>query len=376
MLRTLWQLSSVRPGFDPNNVLTMTVPVPANRFATPAAQITFFEQVLHQVRATPSVESAGVIDDLPLDNGGSHQPVAIEGQPVLPMADQPEVDVRVISPGYLRTMRVPLLRGRDLSDSDVAGRTPVVLISESMANRFWPNEDPLGKHLTLTFFPNVAREVVGIVGDVKLDSLDETRPVATVYWPLDQIFAPPSEPWRSFGLSLAVRTSTDPMSAVSAVTSAVRQVDPESPVVDVVSMNGLISNSLSPQRSNMLLLAAFAGLALVLTAVGIYSVLAYTVRRRVREIGIRMALGASHSDVLKMVIADGMKPILLGVGIGFAAALALGRVVSSLLYGVPANDPLTFAMVALLLVAVGLLATVVPAYRATRVEPIRTLREE
>ena len=145
---------------------------------------------------------------------------------------------------------------------------------------------------------------------------------------------------------------------------------------DVISMNGLISNSLSPQRSNMLLLAAFAGLALVLTAVGIYSVLAYTVRRRVREIGIRMALGASHSDVLKMVIADGLKPILLGVGIGLAAALALGRVVSSLLYGVHSADPLTFAMVALLLVAVGLLATVVPAYRATRVEPIRTLREE
>ena len=376
MVRTLWQLSSVQPGFDPNNVLTMSIPVPANKFTTPAAQTAFFDRVLQQVRATPGVESAGVIDDLPLDNGGSHQPVAIEGQPVLPMADQPELDVRLISSGYLRALRVPLLRGRDIRDSDVADKTPVALVSESMAKRFWPNEDPLGKHLTLTFFPNKVREVVGVVGDLKLDSLDETRPVATVYWPLDQLFAPPSEPWRSFGLSLAVRTSSDPMSAVSAVTSAVRQVDPETPVTDVVSMNGLISNSLSPQRSNMLLLVAFAGLALVLTAVGIYSVLAYTVRRRVREIGIRMALGASHSDVLKMVIADGMKPILLGVGIGFAAALALGRVVSSLLYGVPATDPLTFAMVALLLVAVGLLAMVVPAYRATRVEPIRILREE
>jgi len=211
---------------------------------------------------------------------------------------------------------------------------------------------------------------------VKLDSLDETRPVATVYWPLDQMFAPPSEPWRSFGMSLAVRTSADPLSAASAVTTAVRQVDPQTPVIDVINMNGLISNSLLPQRFNMLLLAAFAGLALVLTAVGIYSVLAYTVRRRVREISIRMALGASHSDVLKMVIADGLKPILLGVGIGFAAALALGRVVSSLLYGVHPTDPLTFAMVALLLVSVGLLAIVVPAYRATRVEPLGNLREE
>jgi putative ABC transport system permease protein len=376
MLRTLSQLSSVHPGFDPNNVLTMTVPVPANKFATAAAQSAFFDRVLQQVRRIPGVESAGVVDDLPLGNGGSHQPVAIEGQPVVPMADQPEVDVRLISPGYLRTFRVPLLRGRDIRDSDVAGRTPVALVSESMAKRFWPNQDPLGKHLTLTFFPNEVREVVGIIGDVKLDSLDETRPVATVYWPLDQMVAPPSEPWRSFGMSLALRTSGDPLSAVSAVTAAVRQVDPQTPVTEVISMNGLISNSLAPQRSNMLLLGAFAGLALVLTAVGIYSVLAYTVRRRVREIGIRMALGASHSRVLKMVVADGLKPILLGVGIGFAAALALGRVVSSLLYGVRSTDPLTFAMVALLLVSVGLLATAVPAYRATRVEPIRTLREE
>jgi predicted permease len=292
------------------------------------------------------------------------------------MADQPEVDVRLISPGYLRTMRVPLLSGRDLTESDEAGRTPTVLISESMAKRFWPNQNPLGKHLTMTFYPGVAREIVGVIGDVKLDSLNETRPTETIYWPLDQIFATPGEPWRSFPMSLAVRTSIDPMSAVSAVTAAVHQVDPETPVTEVLTMNELISNSLHPQRSNMLLLAAFAGLALVLTAVGIYSVLSYAVRRRVREIGIRMALGASHSDVLKMVVADGMKPILLGVGIGFAVALALGRVVSSLIYGVRPTDPMTFAAVSSLLIAVGVLATIVPAYRAMRVEPVRTLRDE
>jgi putative ABC transport system permease protein len=376
MVRTLWELSNVKPGFDPNSLLTMTVSIPANKFATPTAYISFFERVLQQVRTSPGVESAGVIDDLPMGDGGSHQPVSVEGQPVVPMADQPEVDVRLISPGYLRTMRVPLLSGRDLTDGDVAGRNPAVIISESMAKRFWPNENPLGKHLTLTFYPGVAREIVGVVGDVKLDSLDETRPVATVYWPLDQIFAPPSEAWRSFPMSLAVRTGADPMSAVTAVTSAVHEVDPETPVTDVLSMNELISNSLSPQRSNMLLLAAFAALALVLTAVGIYSVLSYAVRRRVREIGIRMALGASHSDVLKMVVVDGIKPILLGVGIGLAIALGLGRVVSSLIFGVRPTDPLTFATVASLLVAVGVLATIVPAYRATRVEPVRTLRDE
>jgi ABC-type antimicrobial peptide transport system permease subunit len=177
-------------------------------------------------------------------------------------------------------------------------------------------------------------------------------------------------------MSLAVRTSADPASAISGVTSAVHRVDPETPVVGVVTMEGLISASLSPQRFNVLLLGAFAGLALVLAAVGIYSVLSYSVRRRVREIGIRMALGATPSDVLQMVVADGMKPILLGVALGLAAAFALSRVVTSLIYGVRATDPLTFAGVALLLVAVGLLATILPAYRATRVEPVRTLREE
>jgi predicted permease len=377
MIRSLLRLSSVQPGFDPNNVLTARLTVPGTKFSSPAAQINFYDQVLRQVRATPGVESAGLIDSLPMNNGGSHQPVAVEGQAVVPMADQPEVDVRMVSPGYLRAMRVPVLRGRDLSDADVAARPPVVFISESMAKRFWPNENPIGKHITLTFFSDVRREVAGVVGDVKQDSLDQTRPVETLYWPLSQLTVPPpSEAWRSFGMSLAERTSADPASAISGVTSAVHRVDPETPVVGVVTMEGLISASLSPQRFNVFLLGAFAGLALVLAAVGIYSVLSYSVRRRVREIGIRMALGATPSDVLQMVVADGMKPILLGVALGLAAAFALSRVVTSLIYGVRATDPLTFAGVALLLVAVGLLATIFPAYRATRVEPVRTLREE
>jgi predicted permease len=376
MIRSLLRLSSVQPGFDPNNVLTARLTVPGTKFSGAAAQINFYDQVLRQVRATPGVESAGLIDNLPIDDGGSHQPVAVEGQPVVPMADQPEVDVRLISPGYFEAMRIPLLRGRELNDADAAGRPPVVFISESMAKRFWPQENPIGKHITLTFYAGVAREVAAVVGDVKQDSLDQTRPVETLYWPMSQLTVPASEAWRSFGMSLAVRTSTDPASATSGVTSAVHQVDPETPVVGVVTMEGLISASLSPQRFNVLLLGAFAGLALVLAAVGIYSVLSYSVRRRVREIGIRMALGATPTDVLHMVVADGMKPILLGVAIGLAAAFALSRVVTSLIYGVRSTDPLTFAGVALLLVAVGLFATILPAYRATCVEPVRTLREE
>jgi putative ABC transport system permease protein len=376
MIRSLWELRKVRPGFDPGNVLTMTVPLPRNRFLSPAGEIGFFQEALTRVRALPSVESAGVIDDLPLNGGGSHQPFTIEGRPAPPMSEQPEVDVRVISPGYIRAMHIPILRGRDLSDSDVAGRPGVVLISQSLARRFWPNEDPIGRHITLTFFPDVVREVVGIVGDTKLDSLDETRPVATIYHALAQLTVPPSEPWRSFPMSFAVRTNSDPINSVTAVTAAIHQAAPDLPVVDVISMNEIIAQSVSPQRFNMLLLASFAGLALILAAVGIYSVLSYTVRRRVREIGIRMALGASNKDVVQLVLTDGLKPILVGVALGLAAALALSRVVSSLIYGVRATDPLTFAAVALLLLLVGIFATILPAYRATCIEPVRTLREE
>ena len=376
MIRSLWELRKVQPGFDPHNVLTMTVPLPRNRYSSPAGQVAFFQEVLTRIRALPGIDSAGVIDDLPLDGGGSHQPFSIEGRPVQQMSDQPEVDVRLISPGYIHAMHIPILRGRDLSDADVAGRPGAVLISDSLARRFWPNEDPIGRHLTLTFFPDIVREVVGIVGDVKLDSLDETRPVATIYHPLAQVSVSPGEAWRSFGMTFTVRTHSDPVNSISAVTGAIHQVGPDLPVVDVMSMNDVIAQSVSPQRFNMLLLACFAGLALVLAAVGIYSVLSYTVRRRVREIGIRMALGASHSDVVRMVLTDGLKPILMGIALGLVAAIALSRVVASLIFGVRATDPLTFAAVALLLMLVGVFATIVPAYRATRIEPVRILREE
>jgi putative ABC transport system permease protein len=376
MIRSLWELRKVQPGFDAHNVLTMTVPLPRNRFSSPSGEISFFQDALTRVRALPGVASAGVIDDLPLNGGGSNQPFTIEGRPAPPMSEQPEVDVRVISPGYVRAMHIPVLRGRDLNDADVAGRPGAVLISDSLARRFWPNEDPIGRHITLTFFPGVVREIVGVVGDTKMDSLDQSRPSAAIYHALAQLTAPPSEPWGSFPMSFAVRTSSDPMNSATAVTGAIHQAAPDLPVVEVMSMNEIIAQSVSPQRFNMLLLACFAGLALVLAAVGIYSVLSYTVRRRVREIGIRMALGASNQDVVRMILTDGLKPILFGVVLGLGAALALSRVVSSLIYGVRATDPLTFAAVALLLLIVGIFATIIPAYRATRIEPVRILREE
>ncbi len=376
MIRSFQQLHGVNPGFDSRNVLTMTAMVSRSKFPMPAQQINFFDRVLQRVRALPGVESAGVIDDIPLNDQGSHQPVAIEGRPVLPMSEQPEVDVRLVSAGYMNSLHIPILRGRDITDSDLAGRPAVVLISESMARQFWPGEDPLGKRLTLTFFPDAVREVVGIVGDVKLDGLDQTRPSSTLYFPLSQISTPADGGWSSFPMTLVVRSESGPSGMVSLVSNAVHGVDPEIPVRDILTMDDLVTNSLSQQRFNMLLLGAFAGLALLLAAVGIYSVLSYSVRRSVREIGIRLALGARLGDVLRTVVIEGMKPTLLGVAIGSAGALALGRVLASLVFEVKPTDPLTFVAVTMLLVAVAFLASVIPAYRATKVDPMVALRYE
>jgi putative ABC transport system permease protein len=376
MIRSLWLLRGVNPGFDASNVLTMNVQVPPTKFATPLQQFQFFDRTLNQVRALPGVESAGVIDDLPLTGGGSHQPILIEGHPAVPMSEQPEVDVRVISPGYLQALRVPLRRGRALDSSDTPDRPAVVLISETMAKRFWPNEDALGKHLTMSFLPGKSREIVGIVGDIKLDALDIAEPSATLYVPVSQVGVPLMGGWRSFPMSLVVRATLPPASLVAPITSTIHQIDAQTPLLQVSTMDEILANSLSQRRFNMLLFAAFAGLALLLAAVGIYSVLAYAVRRRFREIGIRMALGAEIVDVLRMVVFEGMLPTLIGVGIGLAGALALGRLLSNLIYGVQASDPLTFAAVSLLLTVVALFACLVPAYRATKVEPIKALRDE
>ena len=376
LIRSLWMLRGVNPGFDPDHVITMSLSIPSTKFATPQRQISFYDRVLRRVQALPSVQSDGVIDALPLTGGGSHQPVQIEGRPLQAMADQPEVDVRLISPGYRSAMHIPLLRGRDLNDSDVAGTPGVVLISQSMARQFWPNEDPIGKRLTMYFFPQMTREVVGVVADVKDDALSQTRSASMLYMPLGQISAGRDGQWQSFGMTLAVRTHTDPRSVISAITNAVTEIDNEVPLLYVRTMQDTIDESLLQQRFTMLLLSGFAGLALLLAAVGIYSVLAYAVRSRVREIGIRMALGAEIRDVVGMVVADGLKPTCIGVAVGLACALALGRVMANLLYGVAASDPLTIAAVTLLLVLVALFASVIPAYRATRIDPLSALREE
>ncbi|HET9791863.1 MAG TPA: FtsX-like permease family protein, partial [Candidatus Angelobacter sp.] len=307
---------------------------------------------------------------------GSHQPIAIEGRPAVPMSEQPEVDVRIASTGYLQSMRIPVVRGRDFNDADTADHPGVIMVSEAMAKRFWPGENAVGKRLTLTFLPGKLREVVGIVGDVKLDGLNQTEANSTIYMPLTQIAAGAGRDWSSFGEEVVVRTTARPGDLAAAITNTVHETEPNQPIRNMMTLDQFMANSLAPQRFNMLMLATFAAVALLLASMGIYSVLAYTVRRRVREIGIRMALGAQIKDVLRLIVIEGMKPAMVGLAIGIVGALALGRVVASLVYGVSTRDPMTYLSVSLLLALVALLATVVPAYRATRVDPINTLRDE
>ena len=368
MIRSLFNLQAVHPGFDARNLLTMTVSLPNRNYSSPAQQTQFFDRLLSKAQTLPAVQSAALIDTLPLNDGGSIQPVAIEGRPDEVFAEQPEVAVREISPTYFTTLHIPLRRGRFFNASDKLGTQAVVIVSASMAQRFWPDQDPIGQRLTLSFIPGVTREVVGVVGDVKQRALDARSPVASLYEPFAQ------QP--NSGMHLVLRTATPPYSLVPAITGAVHSLDPEQPVQDVASMETIVARSLSQRRFSMLLLVAFASLAMFLAMMGIYSVQSYLVRRRVREIGLRMALGSQLSDVVRLIVIQGIKPTLLGLVIGLAASLALGRVLATFVYEVRSSDPLTLFAVSLLLTLVAVAASLLPAYRATRIDPIQALRDE
>ena len=323
--------------------------------------------MLERVRALPGVTAAAAMNTLPLSGGGSTQPVAVEGRAAASLSEQPEVAVRIFTPGTLRTLGIALRSGRDFTEADTDKAPAAVLVSETMAKQFWPGEEAVGKRLTMTFYPGVVREVVGVVGDVKLRGLEKTSPIAALYVPYAQM----PRSW----MSLVVRTAQSPGSVGSAVEAAVHAVDPDQPVVDMKTMEEHLGASLAHARFSMLLLAVFAALALLLSSIGIYSVLAYAVKRRTREIGIRMALGADGGDLVRMVVFQGMRPALIGLAIGVAASLVLGRLLAGLVFGIAPTDPLTFAAASALLSGVALAACAVPAWRATRVEPTQALQE-
>jgi predicted permease len=272
-------------------------------------------------------------------------------------------------------MHIPVLQGRGISADDTADSTPVAVISQAMAKQFWPNESPIGRHLKLSFFPSKDREIVGVVGDVKQQGLDSSAGIATLYWPLAQTDNSAMAPWESFSLQMAVRSTTS-QNLANAVTNAVHQVDPDVPVDNVMTLEDFVGETLTQHSFNMQLLVIFGTLALVLCAVGIYSVLAYAVKRRLHEIGLRIAFGARLRDVVRLVVVQGMKPTLAGIGIGLVAAFALGRVITSMIYGVSSRDLTTFLLVTMLLVLVSFAASLIPALRATRVDPLAILRDE
>ncbi len=375
MIRSLSKMQTIDPGFDQHNVLTMNVQVNKKLFADATQESQFFNQVLDRVRSLPGVESAGAIDDLPL-NGGSNQPIAVEGRPAVALSEQPEVSVRVTTEGYFKAMRIPLLQGRAITSDDRAGSAPVVVISQSMAKQFWPNGDAIGHHIKLSFFPDADRQVVGIVGDVKQAGLNSTAGIVTLYWPLAQNVAPTDSPWMAQPLSLAVRTSVPPGTLTTSISDAIHQINRDVPVDNVLTLEEYVDATLTRQSSNMQLLSIFGLLALVLCTVGIYSVLAYSVKRGMKDIGLRIAFGATRRDVLQFVVTQAIKPTVIGIAIGLAASLALSRLVTSMVYGVSAHDTLTFAAVTALLILVAFLASLIPALRATRISPLAVIRDE
>jgi putative ABC transport system permease protein len=367
MIRSFWKLQQVDPGFDTSNTIVMGVGLPATKYPDPQQQAVFFDRVLEQISTLPGVVSAGSTTTLPLSGSGSTQPFTIQGRPEPLVAEQPTAKMRYISADYFRAMGVPLRQGRFFNDQDRDKGAQVLIISETMARQFWPGEDPIGKRLTPSFHLDLgAREIIGVVGDVKAGLDADAAPV--MYMPYKQ--AP-----RSF-MTLVARTTSNPQNFNRAIAEAIRAVDSEQALWNVRTMEQVLTNSVSGRRFNMTLLITFAGLALVLAAVGVYGVMNYSVTLRRRELGIRLALGAQRGDVLRLVLGQGLALTFIGIGVGLIAAYGLTRLMESLLYGVSATDYLTFISVSGVLLVVGLLASYLPARRATKVDPMIALRSE
>jgi len=368
MIRSFWKLQNVDPGFDTHNALTMSVFLTPIRYSEPHQVLAFLDRAIEQIRAVPGVVSVGATTTIPLAGGGSTQPFSIEGRPAGAIGEQPMAQTRYITPDYFKAIGIPLRQGRVFADQDRDKSVPVVIISEAMARRFFPGENPIGKRLTPSFHSEQgAREIVGIVGDIKTSGLDVDS-AAMMYMPYKQS----PRPFMSF----VVRTASSPESSIQSVSRAIYSIDKEQALTDVQTMDQVLTKSLSGRRFNMTLLLTFAGVALLLAAVGVYGVMNYTVTLRRRELGIRMALGAAKMDVLRLVLGQGLTLTLIGVGAGLISAYALTRLMASLLYGVTATDYLTFGSVSAVLIAVGLAASYIPARRATKVNPTIALRAE
>ena len=363
MIQSLLALRHSDTGFDPTDVLTMNVTVVEARYPTPAQRSRFFDSVLQRIGALAGVEAAGSVDNLPL-TAGSAQPLEREEHTEGSPGGKSVVHVRQITPGYLRAMRMPLLRGRDIVQLD----GDVLLVSHDAAKLVWGADDPIGRRATLPLLSTTAlRQVVGVVGDVKQRNLSEPSTPTVYYYSRERSWS---------HATLVIRTSLPPSRLARPAVAAIHAIDPEQPVEDIRTMEEVIDSRLTSQRFSALLLGIFAAAALLLASVGIYGVLSYIVRGRAREIGIRTALGARTGDVLRLVIVEAMSPTLVGIAVGATVALAAGRVMKSLVFGVSASDPITFAGVAATVALVALAASLAPAYRASCLDPVTVLRAE
>ena len=372
LINSFLRLRSVDPGFRTDRLLTMGIVLPSLKYPDQARRSAFYTDLIRRIEALPGVRSAAVTNWIPLVRQGDSISISIDGRPDPGPGQRPSIVTRVISPRYFETMGVRLLKGRQFNEQDRVDSPTVAVIGEAMARRFWPGEDPLGKRITpgspTSTDPDDWITVVGVVNDVRQFEL-AADPKPQMYLTYEQagFFAP---------RHLVVSADVEPLSLAPSVRSAVWEIDRDQPVSNVRTMDDVLSESIARQRFSMLLLGLFAFVALVLAAVGIYGVMSYTVAQRTREIGIRMALGAQTGDVLRLAVGQGLKLVLVGVAIGLGASLALTRVMTSLLFGVSASDPATLAVISLVLISVAVLASYIPARRATKVDPLIALRYE
>ena len=370
LIRSLIRLQSVNPGFDPHNVMTASLDLPDAKYSDPQ-KAEFFRQLTPLLNALPGVQSAAAVFPLPMSGDEIRTSFQIEGRPVA-KSDEPHTSIRGVTPNYFGTMRIPLLQGRDFTERDEAKATPVLIVNQAFAQQFFPGENPVGKHIQAGISnggPGTApmREIVGVVGNVKFEDLTtEFSPES--YIPYGQL---------QFGsITIVARSAKDPQGLAKPIASVVQSLDKDLPTYAPKTLEQYLNGTIAIPRFNTFLLAVFAALAMILTAVGLYGVISYTVAQRTHEIGIRMALGAQPGDMLRLVVGQGMRLALLGVGLGLVAAFGLTRFLSSLLFGVSSTDPVSFAVVVTMLVAVVLLACYIPARRAMRVDPMVALRYE
>ena len=366
MIRSFARLQSVETGFNAESVLTMRAQLPRKKYGEPHQIVDFFKQAQARIAALPGVQAVGAISYLPLTGLASRDGFKIPGQPPPAPGQEPGVEVRVITPTYFQAMGIPLLKGRLLDERDVK-ESRVLLINETLAKRYFPNQDPVGKQIEITWDGSGPDEIVGIVGDIREGAL-EKEPEPAIYW------THPREPYS--GMALVVRTAGDAARFRTAIQKEIRAIDPEQPIADVRTMKEVIARSIARPRFNTLLLAIFAGVALVLASVGLYGVMNYSATQRTHEVGIRMALGATRGDIMRLVVGNGMLLTLIGIGIGVAGSLGLTRLMQTFLFGIGTTDAVTFTGVSALLAAVALVANYIPARKATRVNPVIALRYE